>query len=118
MTRTTPGPIEVCGYYRRFLGPRIEAAGLRVEFSYNQKPGVHFKAEPPAEYRAAILRGIEHGMAERYPDFPKSGSIWITEVLVHEVGSCESAFYKAGRLVVEQAYAIQKFSYAQPAACS
>lgn len=88
----------------------MEAAGLRVQFHYNQKPGVHFKVEPPAEYRDAILNGIEHGMAARYPDFPKSGSIWITEVLVREVDSSAAAFYKAGRLAVEQAYAIQNFS--------
>jgi hypothetical protein len=112
MTRSTPGEIEVCGFYRRHLGPRMEAAGLRVQFHYNQKPGVHFKVEPPEEYRAAILRGIEHGTAARYPDFPKSGSIWITEVLVDEVNSCELAFYKAGRLAVEQAYALQTFTQA------
>ncbi len=112
MTRSTPGEIEVCGFYRRHLGPRMEAAGLRVQFHYNQTPGVHFKIEPPAEYRAAILRGIEHGMAARYPDFPKSGSIWITEVLVDEIDSCESAFYKAGRLAIELAYALQNFSQA------
>jgi hypothetical protein len=110
MTCSTPGEIEVCGFYRRHLGPRMEAAGLRVQFHYNQKPGVYFKVEAPEEYRAAILRGIEHGMAARYPEFPKSGSIWITEVLVDEVDSCELAFYKAGRLAIEQAYALQNFT--------
>ncbi len=61
MAHSTPGEIEVCGFYRRHLGPRVEAAGLRVQFHYNQTPGVHFKVEPPGEYRAAILRGIEQG---------------------------------------------------------
>lgn len=110
MTRSAPGEIELCSFYRRHLGPRMEAAGLRVQFHYNQKPGVHFKVEPPEAYRAAILRGIEQGMAERFPNFPNSGSIWITEVIADEVDSCELAFYKAGRLVIEQAYALHNLT--------
>lgn len=112
MAQSTPGEIEVQGFYRKHFGPRMEAAGLRVQFHYNQKPGVHFRTEVPQEYRAAILRGIEEGMTARYPDFPKTGSIWITEVLVDEVNSCERAFYKAGRLVIEQAYALQNMKQA------
>jgi hypothetical protein len=88
----------------------MEAAGLRVQFHYNQKPGVHFKVKPPEEYRHAILRGIEDGMAARFPEFPKSGSIWITEVLVDEINSSQSAFYKAGKLVIEQAHILQVFA--------
>jgi hypothetical protein len=110
MAHTTPGEIEVSGFYRKHFGPRMEAAGLRVQFHYNQRPGVHFKVEPSGEYRAAILRGIEHGMASRFPGFPKTGSIWITEVLVDEIDSCDLAFYKAGRLVVEQAYALTQLA--------
>jgi hypothetical protein len=49
-------------------------------------------------------------MASRFPDFPKTGSIWITEVLVDEIDSCDLAFYKAGRLVVEQAYALKQLA--------
>jgi len=88
----------------------MESAGLRVQFHYNQKPGVHFKVEPPEEYRAAILRGIDDGMAARFPDFPKTGSIWITEILDDKVNSCERAFYKAGRLVIEQTYALKQIA--------
>jgi len=84
----------------------MEAAGLRVQFHYNQKPGIHFKIEPREEYRVAILRGIGDGMVARFPDFPVTGSIWITEILEDEVDSCELAFYKAGRMVIEQAYAL------------
>jgi hypothetical protein len=106
----TPGEIEVSGFYRRHLGPRMEAAGLCVQFHYNQKPGIHFKVEPPEEYRAAILRGIGDGMASRFPSFPKTGSIWITEVLADEIDSCELAFYKAARIVIEQAYALKQLA--------
>jgi hypothetical protein len=88
----------------------MESAGLRVQLQYNQKPGVHFKVEPPEEYRAAILRGIDEGMAARFPDFPKTGSIWITEVLDDKVDSCERAFYKAGRLIIEQSYALNQIA--------
>jgi len=45
-------------------------------------------------------------MAARFPDFPKAGSVWITEIMDDQVNSCERAFYNAGRLVVEQAYAL------------
>jgi hypothetical protein len=101
-----PGEVEHYAYFSMHLGPRFEAAGLRVQFHYNQRPGVHFKVEPPEEYRSAILRRIEEGMAARFPHFPAIGSIWITEVTVHEVDSSSRAFYRAGRLVIDQAFAL------------
>ena len=101
-----PGEVEVHGNYSMHLGPRFEGAGLSVQFHYNQPPGLHFKVEPPAQYRAAIIRGIEQGMAERFPDFPKTGSIWITQVAAHEVDSSERAFYRAARMVIDQAYSL------------
>jgi hypothetical protein len=110
MTPTLSGEIEVGCFYRRHLGPRMEAAGLRVQFHYNQKPGGHFKVQPREEYRSAILRGIKEGMAARFPDFPETGSIWIAAILEDEVDSCERAFYKAGRLVIEQTYALEQIA--------
>src|SRR5579871_2490544 len=110
MPAETPGELEVYCYYSRHLGPRMEAAGLRVQFHYNQKPGVQFKAQPREEYRAAILLGIQEGMTARFPNFPKSGSIWITEILDNEIDSSEVAFYKAGRLVIEEAYALKQIN--------
>ena len=86
----------------------MEAAGLRVQFHDNQEPGVHFKVHPGEEYRSAILRGINEGVAARFPDFPNTGSIWITEILEDKVDSSERAFYKAGRLAIEQAYALKQ----------
>ena len=88
------------------LGPRFEAAGLRVQFHYNQKPGIHFKAEPPAEYRDSILKGLRDGMALRFPNFPSTGSLWITEISAHEVDSSQRAFYRAARMVVDQAFGL------------
>jgi hypothetical protein len=88
----------------------MEGAGLRVQFHYNQKPGIHFKVQPREEYRRAILNGIEDGMTARFPDFPKTGSIWITEILDDEINSCERAFYNAGRLVIEQTHALKQIS--------
>lgn len=88
----------------------MESAGLRVEFHYNQKPGIYFKVEPREEYRSAILKGIEESMAARFPAFPSTGSIWITDITENEVDSCERAFYLAGRLAIEQAYALRQIS--------
>jgi hypothetical protein len=110
MKSDLPGANEVGSFYRKHLGPRMEAAGLRVQFHYNQKPGIHFKVQPREEYRNAILMGIEEGMAKRFPTFPSTGTIWITEILDDEIDSCERAFYLAGRLVIEQAYAIRQIS--------
>jgi hypothetical protein len=45
-------------------------------------------------------------MTSRFPDFMPAGSIWVTEVIAHEVDSSQRAFYRAGRLVVDQAYSI------------
>lgn len=106
MTRGAPGELEVCASFSIHLGPRFEAAGLRIQFHYNQSPGIHFRVEPPEEYRTAILRGITEGMALRFPHFPSTGSIWITEVIAHEVDSSQRAFYRAGRLVIDQAYSL------------
>jgi hypothetical protein len=101
-----PGPVEVYGRYRKHLGPRYEAAGLGIQFHYNQAPGVSFRVEPPGQYRGAILRGIADGMTERFPDFPSSGSIWIIEISEDEIDSSEQAFYRAARMVVDQAFAL------------
>jgi len=105
---TLPGEVEVYCSYKQHRGPRMEAAGLRVQFHYNQKPGIHFKVEPREEYRRAIVRGIEEGMAARFPDFPCSGTIWITEISEHEADSSERAFYRVGRLVIDQAYSLSQ----------
>jgi hypothetical protein len=58
MNSDWPGQGEVGCFYRKHLGPRMESAGLRVGFHYNQKPGIYFKVEPREEHRSAILKGI------------------------------------------------------------
>ncbi len=102
----TPGEIVVCGTYTQHLGPRFSAAGLTIEFHYNQEPGIHFKTDLPSEYRGAILKGLRDAMTLRFPQFPESASIWITRVEVHEVHSSSMAFYRAARMVVEQAFSL------------
>jgi len=104
MPSTTPGELEVYSFYRQHFGPRFEAAGLNVQFHYNQKPGIHFKVPTRQEYRSAILKGIEEGVTARFPHFPKTGSVWITGILEDPVDSSARAFYKVGRLVIDQAY--------------
>ena len=85
------------------LGPRFEAAGLKVQFHYNQTPGIHFKVESPVEYRDSILRGLRDGLALGFPKFPSTGSVWITEILAHDVDSSQRAFYRAAPMVIDQA---------------
>jgi translation elongation factor EF-G len=118
MTHVSPGEVEVFGSYSMHLGPRYEAAGLRVQFLYNQTPGIHFKTEAPDEYRDSIMKGLRDGMALRFPKFPAIGSVWITEVAAHEVDSSQRAFYRAARMVVDQAFAIasQYATNAEPSA--
>ncbi len=106
MSPASPGEVELYASFSQHIGPRFEAAGLRLQFHYNQTPGVHFRVPVSEEYRAAILRGIEEGMAARFPEFPATGSIWITEVTVHEVDSSQRAFYRVARSIIEQAYAL------------
>jgi len=45
-------------------------------------------------------------MALHFPNFPANGSIWITEVIEHEIEACEAAFYRAARSIIEQAYSL------------
>ena len=106
MPPVSPGEIELYSSFSQHFGPRFEAAGLRVQFHYNQTPGFHFRVPVPEQYRAAITRGIQEGKAARLPDFPATGSIWVTEITEHEVDSSERAFYRVGRSVIEQAYAL------------
>jgi hypothetical protein len=108
MRPAAPGELEVYTFFTIHLGPRYEAAGLRVQFHYNQTPGIHFRVDLPDEYRAAIIKGIEEGMAARFPDFPSTGSNWVTEVTAHEVDSSQRAFYRARRLVIDQAYSLSE----------
>ncbi|MDB6037645.1 MAG: hypothetical protein JWM99_1486 [Verrucomicrobiales bacterium] len=103
----TPGEIELYSYFSQHFGARYEAAGLRVQFHYKQAtPGIYFKVSVSEEYRNEILQGIQVGMASRFPEFPATGSIWITEVTEHEVNSCPRAFYRAALAVVDQAYSL------------
>lgn len=64
------GEVEHTAHFSMHVGPRFQSAGLRVQFHYNQVPGIHFKVEPPAEYADAILRGLEHGLERYFPQFP------------------------------------------------
>lgn len=64
--------------FSKHLGPRFMGAGLRLQFLYNAEPGVHFKAKVSEEYREAILRGIRDAMSAGFPEFPKTGALWIT----------------------------------------
>ncbi|HEY1684065.1 MAG TPA: hypothetical protein VGG19_04835 [Tepidisphaeraceae bacterium] len=98
--------VEVYGTFSKHLGPRVIGAGISIQFHYNQVPGVHFKVEVPAEYRDAILKGLADGMASRFPEFPASGSIWITRLEVHPVNSSSDAFYHAARMVIDQAFSL------------
>lgn len=108
MTRSHPGEVEHSSFYSAHLGPRFESAGLRVQFHSNQEPGFHFKAQVSEEHKAAILRGLQDGLALHFPDFPATASVWITEVAEHEIHSSSAAFYNVARLVIEQAAGLLK----------
>jgi hypothetical protein len=104
MGEVIPGEVELQGRFRRHLGPRITAAGLRIQFHRNQVPGIHFKVEPESEYRPDIERGLRDGMEARFPGVIGSWSIWVIGIEEHEVDSSPQAFYRVSRMLVEQAY--------------
>lgn len=106
MPLSHPGEVEHYAFFNTHLGPRFQSAGLRVQFHYNQVPGIHFIVEPPEEYAAAILKGLSDGLARYFPNFPDTGSVWVKEVTVHDVSSSQAAFYRAGLLVMSQALAL------------
>ena len=114
MTDKSPGALEVYGHFRVHLGPRYLAAGLRIQFEYNQPPGIHFKTQPPEEYRDSIVKGILDGMALRFPEFPSTGSIWISEITAHPVDSSQQAFYRAARMAIDQAFSLGESRNAEP----
>lgn len=101
-----PGEVEHYAFFNTHLGPRFQSAGLRVQFHYNQKPGIHFIVHPPEEYADAIMKGLRHGLTRYFPNFPDSGSVWITEVTANDITSSQAAFYRAALLVMHQARAL------------
>jgi hypothetical protein len=106
MPMSHPGEVEHYAFFNTHLGPRFQSAGLRIQFHYNQLPGIHFIVEPPEEYAAAILKGLSDGLARYFPNFPDTGSVWVKEVTVHDVSSSQAALYRAGLLVMSQAFAL------------
>lgn len=98
MPPVSPVEIELYLSFSQHLGPRYEAAGLRVQFHYNQMPGVHFRVPVADEYWEAILRGIQDGMAARFPRHLDYRG------LVARDAFSQRAFYRAARSIVEQAY--------------
>jgi hypothetical protein len=106
MPLSHPGEVEHYAFFNAHLGPRFQSAGLRVQFHYNQEPGIHFIVQPPEEYADAIMKGLRYGLTRYFPNFPDSGSVWVTEVSAHEVDSSQAAFYRVGLLVMSQAFAL------------
>lgn len=104
--KSIPGEIELVGNFNRHLGPRCEGAGLRIQFHYNQTPGIHFKTQVQDAYRTAIMKGLEDGLKLRFPDLPDNTSVWVVEVMEHPVDSSERAFYKAARMIIDQAFSL------------
>ncbi len=106
MSRIATNEGELYSYFKIHLGPRFEAAGLRIQFHYNQPPGIHFKVMPSEGFRAPILKGLQEGLMSRFPEFPSNGSIWVVEVTEHEVDSSQRAFYRVARMVMDQAFSL------------
>lgn len=105
MPSNHPGEVEHYAFFSAHLGPRFQSAGLRVQFHYNQEPGIHFIAQPPEEYAEAIMKGLRDGLTRYFPGFPDSGSVSVNEITVHDVNSSQASFYRAGLLVMSQALA-------------
>lgn len=108
MNPSSPGEIELYGHYRQHLGPRCEAAGLRIQFHLNQEPGIHFKVPPPEQFEESILRGIRDGLDACFPGASSGTSVWVTEITDHGVDSTPRAFYRAGRMLVDQALSLSR----------
>jgi hypothetical protein len=111
MKPLTPGENELYSYFSRHLGPRYQAAGLRIQFHYNQTPGIHLKANTSPEYKEAIIKGIQDGLALRFPEFPSTAAVWITEITEHPVDSDANAFYRVARAMIDQAYSLVQYEY-------
>ena len=103
---TSPGEVEVLVSFCKHLGPRFTAAGVGLQFHYNQTPGIHFKAAISEQFKQAVVRGIEEGLSLRFPEFPKTGAVWVTRVVEHEVDSTWNAFYLVAKLAIDQAFAL------------
>jgi len=107
MSDRIPNEIEAFAQYRRHLGPRMEAAGVGLQFHGNQGVGIAFKASPKeAVVRAAIQKGIEDGILARYGAPLSDRAIWVTRVEEDPVDSSPMAFYFAARGAVDLAHSI------------
>lgn len=98
--------MELFVSFARHLGPRFDAAGLRIQFHYNQEPGIHFRVPVSEWCRPWIEQGLKDGLARRFPRFPPSGALWVLEVVEDEVSSSPAAFYRVAVSAIEQAYVL------------
>lgn len=100
--------MEIYSYFTKHLGPRSMSAGLGVHFDENLgEPGIHFRATVSSEYQPAIVKGLEDGLAIRFPDSLNTASINIERADEHPFNSSQFAFYLAARCVIEQAYILR-----------
>ena len=107
MACNSPDYLEVYGHFRLYVGPRYIGAGLRLDFCHDQPPGIHFKVQPlEEECRDLIVRGLQEGMALRFPEYLSTGSIHVTEITEHPADSSQMAFYCAARMAIDQAFSI------------
>src|SRR5436190_1923875 len=98
MSDRTPNEIETFAQFRRHLGPRMEAAGVGIQFHVNQGVGIVFKASvKEVEVRAAIQKEIEDGIVARYGAPLVDRAIWVTRIEDDPVDSSAMAFYFAAR---------------------
>jgi hypothetical protein len=100
----TPGEVEVHGWFRKHQGPRMSAAGIGLQFHYNQVPGFHFKVEVEEELRVHILKELQRSMDRRFPRFPSTGSVWITRIDIDDIETCLWSVIQSTRMAVEQAF--------------
>jgi len=112
MSPGAPGEVELYAYFSIHLGLGSRPLGCAFSFTTIRRQVYILRCRPPKQYRGAILKGIEDGMALRFPKFPDTGSIWIIEVTAHDVDSSQRAFYRAGRLVIDQAYSLTETAMA------
>lgn len=100
---SSPGEVELYASFRKYLGGRFSAAGLKVHFGVRSRPGVSFLDSVSPTFRDAIAAGLASGLARCFPDAAETVGVTVIAAEEDETASSYNAFYQAALMVVEQA---------------
>jgi len=99
-----PKTLKLFWRFETHAGARFLRAGIGLQFHTSGPPRVQIQPAVAAEERAALVRGLEEGLSHRFPDFPATSGVTVTDLEIDPVHTSPLDLYRAGKLAIEQAW--------------